>query len=50
VVAAGTPAEVLDPELLAEVYMTPLRALAHPETGRPVIVHAGPGEERRRPS
>lgn len=50
VVAAGTPAEVLDPELLAEVYMTPLRALAHPETGRPVIVHAGPREERRRPS
>lgn len=46
VVAAGTPAEVLDPELLAEVYLTPLRALLHPETGRPVIVHAGPGNGR----
>ncbi len=46
VVAAGCPAEVLDPARLAEVYLTPLLALAHPETGRPVIVHAGPGTRR----
>lgn len=54
VVAAGAPTEVLDPDLLAEVYQTPLRALFHPETGRPVIVHAGPAsrhhEEGKRQS
>jgi iron complex transport system ATP-binding protein len=42
IVAAGAPGDVLDPERLAEVYLTPLRAMLHPETGRPVIVHAGP--------
>lgn len=54
IVAAGTPEQVLEPDLLAEVYETPLRALIHPETGRPVIVHAGPSgrphDERGMPS
>ncbi len=34
----GTPAEVFDPELLAEVFQTQLDVLLHPESGRPRVV------------
>jgi iron complex transport system ATP-binding protein len=44
-VAAGTPAEVLQPEMLSSVYETPLEVLHHPMSHRPVIVHAGPRTE-----
>ncbi len=37
----GTPAEVFDPELLAEIFQTQLDVLLNPESGRPrVVLHA----------
>lgn len=41
VVADGAPGEVLRADLLASVYGTSLRVVAHPDTGSPVVVHAG---------
>ncbi len=38
VVASGEPAQVLTEELLARVYGAHVRILAHPLTGRPVVV------------
>ena len=35
---AGTPAEVLEGELLEQVFETELEVLTHPETGRPRVV------------
>lgn len=40
VVRQGRPAEVLAEELLTCTYGTPLRVLAHPETGAPLVTHA----------
>jgi len=40
VVASGPPECVLRPELLSETYQTPLQTVRHPETGRPIVVHA----------
>lgn len=37
-VAHGTPAEVLTAERVEEVYRTPVRILADPDTGRPVVL------------
>jgi iron complex transport system ATP-binding protein len=37
-VAEGTPAEVLTPQRAGEVYGLPMLALAHPETGAPVLL------------
>lgn len=39
-VALGTPSQVLRSDLLGEVYRTPVRVLAHPDSGVPVVVHA----------
>ncbi len=41
VIASGAPAEVLAPGRLREVYGTELAVLAHPATGRPIVVHQG---------
>ncbi|GAB3766515.1 ABC transporter ATP-binding protein [Microlunatus parietis] len=38
VVAAGTPAEVLTPDVIEEVYGVRPRTLADPESGRPVLI------------
>ena len=38
VVADGTPAEVLTAETIERAFATPVQVLAHPQTGRPVIV------------
>ncbi|AEI12650.1 putative F420-0 ABC transporter ATP-binding protein [Cellulomonas gilvus] len=40
-VAAGPPADVLTPELLARVYGVDADVLVHPRTGRPVIALTG---------
>lgn len=40
-VAAGSPGEVLRGDRLSAVYGTGLRVFAHPETGAPLVVHAG---------
>ncbi len=40
VVRQGAPGEVLAEELLTGTYGTPLRVLAHPETGAPLVTHA----------
>ncbi|MBQ1072756.1 ABC transporter ATP-binding protein [Micromonospora sp. C31] len=42
VVAAGTPAEVLTPGLLADVYGVRADVVAHPVTGRPAITYHPP--------
>jgi iron complex transport system ATP-binding protein len=36
--ADAPPAAALDPELLSRIFGVPLRRLAHPDTGRPVLV------------
>lgn len=36
--AAGTPQEVLTPELLSRVYEHPVEVIPHPETGQPIIL------------
>jgi iron complex transport system ATP-binding protein len=41
IVARGTPAEVLTAERIASVYGARVGVLAHPETGRPVVVPLG---------
>lgn len=38
VIRTGTPHEVLDPELLSEVYATTVSVVRHPVTGAPVVV------------
>jgi iron complex transport system ATP-binding protein len=38
IVADGAPGAVLTEETIRRVYGTPVRVLAHPETGRPVVV------------
>lgn len=40
VVAAGTPAEVITPELLREVFHVAAHVIPHPESGRPHIITA----------
>jgi iron complex transport system ATP-binding protein len=42
-VAAGAPADVLTPALVADVYGVDCDVLTHPRTGRPVIAFAEPG-------
>ena len=42
-VAAGAPADVLTPALVADVYGVDSDVLTHPRTGRPVIAFAEPG-------
>jgi len=44
-VAFGTPAEVLRPEIIRAVYGVDCDIVPHPRTGRPVIVFSGPDEE-----
>jgi iron complex transport system ATP-binding protein len=39
--AAGTPAEVLTPGNVREAYGVPVKVLAHPDTGTPLVVPAG---------
>ncbi|WP_233198507.1 MULTISPECIES: ABC transporter ATP-binding protein [unclassified Cryobacterium] len=41
-VAAGTPAEVLTPEIIGAVYGVDCFILAHPRGGHPVIVYSAP--------
>ena len=43
VAATGAPTDVLSPERLREVYGTELAVLAHPGTGRPIVVHRDRG-------
>ena len=38
VIRTGTPHEVLDPELLSEVYAATVSVVSHPVTGAPVVV------------
>jgi len=38
IVASGTPSEVLTAQRVSEVYEHPVEIIAHPRTGRPVIV------------
>lgn len=40
VVKQGGPAEVLAEDLLTGAYATPLRVLAHPENGAPLVTHS----------
>ena len=44
-VAFGTPAEVLRPEIIRAVYGVDCDIVPHPRTGRPVIVFSGPDEQ-----
>lgn len=44
VIFSGTPAEVMNPQTLAEIYQTELLLVAHPDTGLPVIVPSAPPE------
>ncbi|HUF52184.1 MAG TPA: ABC transporter ATP-binding protein [Dehalococcoidia bacterium] len=43
VIAEGVPADVLTADILREVYGVPVTVMAHPETGRPVVVPADAG-------
>jgi iron complex transport system ATP-binding protein len=36
--ADGPPGEVIDPAVIAATYGVNVRVLAHPQTGRPVVV------------
>jgi iron complex transport system ATP-binding protein len=47
-VAFGTPAEVLRPEIIRSVYGVDCDIVPHPRTGRPVIVFSGPDEQTDR--
>jgi len=42
--AFGTPAEVLRPEIIQDVFGVDCDIVPHPRTGRPVIVFSGPDE------
>ena len=42
--AVGTPAEVLRPDVIQQVYGVDCDIVPHPRTGRPVIVFSGPDE------
>jgi len=46
VVRQGAPGEVLAEELLTGTYGTPLRVLAHPESGAPLVTHSIHGASR----
>jgi iron complex transport system ATP-binding protein len=46
IVADGAPVDVLRPALIERVFGTPVRVIAHPTTGRPVVVPDGGGERR----
>jgi iron complex transport system ATP-binding protein len=48
VAAFGTPAEVLQPEIIQAVYGVDCDIVPHPRTGRPVIVFSGPDDQPRR--
>jgi iron complex transport system ATP-binding protein len=37
-VMVGPPETVLDPELLSEVYRTPVTVMPHPEFGTPIVI------------
>jgi len=41
--AAGSPADVLTPDLVRDVYGVDAHVLTHPTTGRPVIAYSPPG-------
>jgi len=43
--AFGTPAEVLQPDLIRSVYGVECDIVPHPRTGRPVIVFSGPADD-----
>lgn len=43
--AVGTPAEVLTPALLAEVYRIDADVIEHPRTGRPLVVVCGTADQ-----
>ncbi len=47
VVAAGEPADVLNPALLSRVFDHPTMVVPHPETGRPVVLASFQGERSR---
>lgn len=38
VIRTGTPHQVLDPEVLSEVYATPVNVVEHPTSGVPVVI------------
>lgn len=42
IVATGSPAEVIRPELLSQVYGVEVVTVAHPVTGRPIVVPVSP--------
>ncbi len=44
VVFCGTPAEIMQPEVLQRIYLTPFLLVEHPRTGLPVIVPELPPE------
>jgi iron complex transport system ATP-binding protein len=44
-VAFGTPAQVLRPEIIGAVYGVDCDIVPHPRTGRPVIVFSGPDDD-----
>ena len=46
-VVLGPPAEVMDAARLSRVYETPLAVLPHPESGVPIVVHAGSLQEEQ---
>ncbi|RXZ47289.1 ATP-binding cassette domain-containing protein [Agromyces fucosus] len=46
VVAAGNPAEVLEPGLIRDVWGVEAEVLAHPSTGRPIIAYSGVSSAR----
>lgn len=45
VVAAGSPAEVLTPELIARVYRVRAHVVPHPADGSPIIAFSEPTDE-----
>ena len=49
-VAFGTPAEVLRPDIIRAVYGVDCDIVPHPRTGRPVIVFSGPEEQGSSPA
>jgi iron complex transport system ATP-binding protein len=39
ILAAGDPTATVTDEVVSRVYGTPLRVIAHPDTGRPLVIH-----------